>query len=316
MPRPPKNDPAAQAYRKAEQRIAKAALEHATLLDLSLPGLTSVPPEIGSLTALTELYLHDNTALGIPDSVLGPTFDEVHLGTTNTTARPRDILNFYFARIQAEAAGTARPIHEIKAMLVGRGGAGKTSLRRFFMGEKHDKNETETPGIALETFPLVCQQGELTVRLWDFAGQEITHALHQFFLTEDCVYLLVLDPRSNTEMQDAEYWLGLLQRYAGNAPVLLVLNRQDARQGGYEVDRRMLQERFPLIHSFTATNCATGTSRGLRRTAAARRRGSVAANRAATPASARDVAQRDARLRRHQGWQAAHDSGRIPRDLP
>ena len=56
-------------------------------------------------------------------------------------------------------------------------------------------------------------------------------------------------------MQDAEYWLGLLKRYAGGAPVLVALNRQDARQGGYDVDRRVLQERFPFIQSFTPTNC-------------------------------------------------------------
>jgi internalin A len=76
------------------------------------------------------------------------------------------------------------------------------------MGEPHDKEEQETQGIALDTFRLCCAQGEMTVRLWDFAGQEITHALHQFFLTEGCVYVLVLDPRSNTEMQDAEYSWG------------------------------------------------------------------------------------------------------------
>ena len=48
---------------------------------------------------------------------------------------------------------------------------------------------------------------------------------------------------------------GLLKRYAGGAPVLVALNRQDARQGGYDVDRRVLQERFPFVQSFTATNC-------------------------------------------------------------
>ena len=223
-------------------------------LDVRHNKLSALPSEIGSLKALTELYLHGNAALGIPDSILGPTLNDVSARVP--VARARDILNFYFDRQQAEAAGTLRPIREIKVMLVGRGGAGKTSLRRFFLGQPHDADEKETPGIALDTFPLICRRGKLTVRLWDFAGQEITHALHQFFLTEGCIYLLVLDPRSNTEMQDAEYWLGLLQRYAGDSPVLLVLNRQDARQGGYAVDRRMLREQFRQIHSFTATNCA------------------------------------------------------------
>lgn len=301
MPQPSDDDPAAKAYREATKRITDAARENATTLDLSSLGLASVPPEIGSLTALTHLdldgnelttlpseigtlaalttiyiqdnrlielppeigslsalmglFLHGNASLGIPDAVLGPAYVETLAGKTPT--KPQDILNFYFSQRQAEAAGTLRPIKEIKVMLVGRGGAGKTSLRRFFLRQPHDADEKETPGIALNTFPLVCQQSELTVRLWDFAGQEITHALHQFFLTEGCVYLLVLDPRSNTEMLDAEYWLGLLRRYAGNSPILLVLNRQDARQGGYEVDRRVLTERFPQVHSFTRTNCAT-----------------------------------------------------------
>ena len=107
----------------------------------------------------------------------------------------------------------------------------------------------------MDSFHLPGALGNITARLWDFAGQEITHALHQFFLTEGCVYVLVLDPRSNTEMRDAEYWLGLLKRYASGAPVLVALNKQDARQGGYNVDQRALQERFPFIHSFTPTNC-------------------------------------------------------------
>ena len=225
-----------------------------TRLSLEDNKLSALPPEIRKLTALTELCLHGNPGLAIPASILGPTFVEI-FRDKKTGARPQDILNFYFAQRAAATTGTLRAVNEIKVMLVGRGGAGKTSLRRFFMGEPHNKQEPETPGIALDTFHLPCMQGQITARLWDFAGQEVTHALHQFFLTEGCIYVLVLDPRSNTEMQDAEYWLGLLKRYAGGAPVLVVLNRQDARQGGYDVDRRALQERFPFIQNFIPTNC-------------------------------------------------------------
>lgn len=233
-------------------------LANLTTLSLENNQLSTLPPELAQLANLRELFLRGNVALAIPDSILGPSYFEVHdvYGDKKpAAARPEDILNFYFAQREGAATGTLQAVNEIKVMLVGRGGAGKTSLRRFFMGQPHDKKEPETPGIALDSFRLACPQSEMTVRLWDFAGQEITHALHQFFLTEGCVYVLVLDPRSNTEMQDAEYWLGLLKRYAGSAPVLVALNRQDARQGGYDVDRRALQERFPFIQSFTPTNC-------------------------------------------------------------
>jgi internalin A len=235
-------------------------LTELTTLDLSRNQLTTLPSEIGRLMALKELYLQQNPALGIPDSVLGPKFDEVHaIGKKQRkpAARPADILNFYFSR-QGRAA-ELREVGEVKMMLVGRGGAGKTSLRRFFLDQPHDPKERETPGIALDSYSFECHGKTVAVRLWDFAGQEITHALHQFFLTEGCVYLLVLDPRSNTEMRDAEYWLELLARYAAGAPVIVALNRQDARQGGYDVDRRALRERFPAVREFIPTNCETRT---------------------------------------------------------
>lgn len=227
-------------------------------LDLADNQLTSLPHEMLQLFTLNELYLHFNIGLGIPDSILGPSLAQVRFGakkTRKTPVRPADILNFYFARLTEQVS--LPKVRELKMMLVGRGGAGKTSLRRFFLNQPHDQDEQETPGIALDSFPLNCKDTEMTVRLWDFAGQEITHALHQFFLTEGCVYVLVLDPRSNTETKDAEYWLELLQRYACGAPVVVALNRQDARQGGYDVDRHGLKERFPFVRDFILTNCQT-----------------------------------------------------------
>jgi internalin A len=221
--------------------------------------LTLLPPEIGQLTALTELFLHDNPALGIPHSVLGPTYRDVYLVESEalkTPARPADILNFYFAQRQAAVAGTLRRLNEIKLMLVGDGGAGKTSLRRFFMGEGHVEKEAETLGIALGAFPLRCGEEEITVRLWDFAGQEITHALHQFFLTEGCAYIVVVEPRSDNEQDDAEKWLKLIERYGKGAPALVVMNKQDIRRpNGYDLDRNWLKERFSFIQGFAPTSC-------------------------------------------------------------
>jgi small GTP-binding protein len=232
-------------------------------LSLDNNELRALPFELSRLTGLRELYLHGNPSLGIPDAVLGCTYDEIYGvegKARKNPARPADILNFYFARLKAAAQGALQRLNEIRVMLVGDGGAGKTSLRRFFKGEEHLAKEPETIGIALDTFPLRCGGETITVRLWDFAGQEITHALHQFFLTEGCVYLVVVEPRGDNEQGDAEKWLQLIERYAKGSPALVVMNKQDTRQPvGYDLDANALRERFPFIRGFAPTSC--GASR-------------------------------------------------------
>ncbi len=141
------------------------SLTSVTQLVLPNNDLISLPPEIERLTNLTHLYLHGNPMLGIPDTVLGPVLEARQRNPLS--GRPADILNYYFTLQRDLSAGTLRSVNEIKVMLVGRGGAGKTSLRRYFLGQPHDKREPETPGIALDKFPLTCSHGTTTVRLWD-----------------------------------------------------------------------------------------------------------------------------------------------------
>ena len=47
------------------------------------------------------------------------------------------------------------------------------------------------------------------VNIWDFGGQEIYHATHQFFLTRRSVYILVCDDRK--EDTDFFYWLQVVE---------------------------------------------------------------------------------------------------------
>jgi internalin A len=43
--------------------------------------------------------------------------------------------------------------------------------------------------------PLPNSQDQAHLNVWDFGGQEIMHATHQFFLTRRSLYLLVLSGR-------------------------------------------------------------------------------------------------------------------------
>ena len=65
------------------------------------------------------------------------------------------------------------------------------------------------------------------VNIWDFGGQEIYHATHQFFLTKRSLYVLVADTRK--EDTDFYYWLNAVELLSDNSPLLIVKNEKQDR---------------------------------------------------------------------------------------
>ncbi|HEV7406451.1 MAG TPA: COR domain-containing protein [Chthoniobacteraceae bacterium] len=172
---------------------------------------------------------------------------------------PKAILDFYFSRQTQKT----RPLNEVKLLLVGRGAAGKTSTVRALMNEPFHEGEESTPGIALCDWELPgCQGGPVTAHLWDFAGQVITHALHQFFFSVRSVYVVVLTGRESSEREDAEYWLRLIKAFGTDnegqgPPVIVALNKWDLEGCRPRLDREALRERYPFIREFVELDCKT-----------------------------------------------------------
>ena len=93
------------------------------------------------------------------------------------------------------------------------------------MWKKFDPAQKETLGVKLCDWRVRdCPGGEVLAHVWDFAGQTITHSMHQFFLSVRTVYVLVLTGRENSEREDAEYWLRLIAAY-GIEECLLVTEK-------------------------------------------------------------------------------------------
>ena len=241
--------------------------------------LQALPDSLSKLTALHHLSLHGNHALGLPPEVLGPTYE--HEGKL---AKPADILDYYF-RVRV----AKRPLNEAKLILVGRGGVGKTSLVNRLLFDRFDKEEKKTEGICISEWKL-CLAGseEVRLNLWDFGGQEIMHATHQFFLTQRSLYLLVLEGRQAAEDADAEYWLRLIESFGTESsgevsPVLVVLNKIKANP--FDLNRRGLQQKYPFIRGFVATDCGDRTGMNELRAAIERETDQLKHLRADFPAS-------------------------------
>ncbi len=221
--------------------------------------LTALPESLRGLPRLAKLFLHANRALRLSPSILGldEEDDDDDDDDDRPFASPKSILDFYFSR----EAGATRPLNELKLVVVGRGGVGKTSVVSALQGHSFNDAETSTPGIALCDWEMDACKGEpVTAHIWDFAGQVITHALHQFFFSVRSIYILVLTGRDNRERDDAEYWLRLVKAFGTDAdgqgpPVIVALNKWDVAGCRPRLDRGALKERYPFIRGFIETDC-------------------------------------------------------------
>jgi small GTP-binding protein len=159
-----------------------------------------------------------------------------------------------------------RPLNEIKVLLVGEGDVGKTSLLKRLKYGTFNPEECKTPGINIEKWHLP-EKPDIRLNLWDFGGQKVMHATHQFFLTKRSLYLLVIDNRKNDQQNRIEYWLKLLQTYGGDSPVIIVGNCADEHYT--QVAISFLKKKYPQIvlpekdnpfsqNSVISTSCKTG----------------------------------------------------------
>ncbi len=143
-------------------------------------------------------------------------------------------------------------INQAKLIILGQGSVGKTSLVQQILHGNFDSSQTKTEGISINEW----QANDIKLNLWDFGGQEIMHATHQFFLTKRSLYLLVLDVRLTEDENRVEYWLKIIQSFSDESPVFIVGNKID--QHPLDIDRTGLQKKYPNIVGILETSAATG----------------------------------------------------------
>lgn len=161
-----------------------------------------------------------------------------------------------------------KKLAEIKVILIGDPKSGKTSLLKKLKYDDFNENEPQTDGINIEdvvfaeckTFEEYKTLNRLTAHFWDFGGQEIMNATHQFFLTNRSIYVLVLDARKDSHVStQVRQWVKRIQNTSGKSSIIVVANQIDVNPGfGFENERE-LQEEFPEIKYFIKASCKEGT---------------------------------------------------------
>jgi GTPase SAR1 family protein len=171
---------------------------------------------------------------------------------------PREI-NAYLRSLRTGAS--SEEFRRVRSIFIGHGGTGKSSLIVALHGEKVVEGQSEmTRGIDIQEAAAVLRRFKnspgkgLAVHFWDFGGQVMAHATHQFFLRAKCLYVIVLDGRPERNAnEEAEYWLAHVRAFGDSAPVLLVGNKVD--QARVDIDLRTLKQKHPNILGFYPLSC-------------------------------------------------------------
>ncbi len=270
-----------------------AWLTQLTSLNLDSNQLSELPESIAWLTQLTELYLDSNQLSELPESLTRLTqlttlalpnnqLSEVphfltKLRNLKTLALfeneklpiPPEILDKWhdapaILRYIEQIAGkeAKRPLNEAKMLLVGEGLVGKTSLVDMLLTGRADQKRKQTDGVEIRRWDVrpisgegaATDNGTVQLNIWDFGGQEIMHATHQFFLTKRSLYLVVLNAREGEIRGRLDYWLKIIDSFGGDSPVIVVVNRGDEHR--LELNRADLQRKYPdRIRGFIETAC-------------------------------------------------------------
>ena len=234
-------------------------------LDLRENELTTIPKELGQLTNLKEIYLNKNNLTAIPKE-FGQLTSLIRLNlksNRNLTSPPPEVVKqgtrAVLAYLQEQKDEGERQWIS-KLLVVGEGGVGKTSLLRALRSETFEVQQSSTHGIEIKALRLEHPSSEadvtMTLNTWDFGGQEIYHATHQFFLTNRSLFLLAFNARLGFEQGKLVYWLKTIRANAPESPIILVSTWADERDADLPLSD--LKHEFPQIVELYEVSNKTG----------------------------------------------------------
>jgi len=144
---------------------------------------------------------------------------------------------------------------EIKAILIGETGVGKTNLANAVVDLRFDPNSKSTVNALYVQKNMIIFGKNYQLRLWDTAGQEKYRALTKLFYKDSKVVVFVYDISNKKSFTELNYWFNEIKESLGDEPVLgIVGNKNDLEQK--EVDDNLAKKyaeekniKFELISS-------------------------------------------------------------------
>jgi small GTP-binding protein len=192
--------------------------------------------DVGSGQCEATLQGHTAVVLSV---ALSPDGRRVYSAAANGVA-----MEWSLEGLDQAASETRSRYTNAKVLLVGDSGVGKTGLARRLALDQYSETDS-TDGAWATHLPVPHSRNtkdiEREIWLWDFAGQADYRLIHQLFMDETALAVLVFNPQNENPFEGLGQWDRDLRRAArGKFKKLLVAGRCD--RGGLVVSRASLEQ--------------------------------------------------------------------------
>jgi small GTP-binding protein len=121
--------------------------------------------------------------------------------------------------------------NEIKTILVGRTGTGKTNMINAIVGAKFNSSEMSTSTAAFVDKTIKLKNKDYNLAIWDTAGQEKFRSLTKIFIKEAKIVIFVYSITNKESFKEIDFWLETVKNILGDKPVFgLAGNKKDLFQ--------------------------------------------------------------------------------------
>jgi hypothetical protein len=146
-----------------------------------------------------------------------------------------------------------------KICMVGAFGVGKTSLVAQFVYTKFSEKYQTTVGVKIDKKVVQHPAGDITLILWDLAGEDALTTVRPAHLKGSSGYILVLDGLRRDTLEVAIDLHGRVRGAVGDVPFVCVVNKADLRET-WEIQQSDLDKLVSRGWTVVETSAKTGAA--------------------------------------------------------
>ena len=119
-------------------------------------------------------------------------------------------------------------IKELKVILLGETGVGKTCLINVSVGKNFEELKTSTVSSSFVLKKFMKDNKEYILNIWDTAGEEKFRTLTKLFIKNSKIIIFVYSIDNKLSFDELSFWVSTVKELLGNEPILgLVGNKSD-----------------------------------------------------------------------------------------